>query len=73
MIENLMLEKAKVTEWFILKTLKENNIKKIPNKFVSINEQDESIWLTYKNKRLNGTLTFNFDKKNLKMTVKVTN
>ena len=73
MIKNLMLEKAKVTEWFILKTLKENNIKKIPNKFVSINEQDESIWLTYKNKRLNGTLTFNFDKKNLKMTVKVTN
>jgi hypothetical protein len=64
-------KKAEITEHFILKVLKENNIKKIPNKFVKINEQEDSIWVTYKNKRLDGTLVFEFNNKTFQINAKI--
>jgi hypothetical protein len=67
----LSSKKAEITELFILNVLKENNIKKIPNKFVRINEQGNSLWITYKNKRLNGTLVFDFNYETLTMNAKI--
>jgi hypothetical protein len=63
--------KNQVIDIFIKSVLFENNIKKIPNKFVKINEQEEKIWLTYKNKRLKGTLIFEYDTKNFCLKYKI--
>ena len=47
-----------VIEEFIKRVLELNRIKKIPNKFVKLVYQEDEIYLTYKNKRLFGTLIF---------------
>jgi hypothetical protein len=47
-----------VIEEFIKRVLKANRIKTIPNKFVKLVYQEDEIYMTYKNKRLLGTLIF---------------
>ena len=63
--------KNQVIDMFIKSILFENKIKTIPNKFLSINEQEDKIWLTYKNKKLKGTLIFEYDPNTISLTYKI--